>query len=156
MLDASPDPLSERLPFTMEKTMKCCHYNGDQRAPWQPDTWSPLWLGHPIVPVFHIWHMQKVLDAGVAMDLRLGALCIQTWGINRPSSQRSSLMHIRQVSPFSLWTQLVYCWSLPVYRMLESLRSIGNPPPQAFFLCTVNKCLMIWMFFWVIQCLQPA
>lgn len=57
MLDDSPCSLSKGLLFTMEKTMKCCHYKGDQRALWQPDTWSPLWLWLPFVPVFHIWHI---------------------------------------------------------------------------------------------------
>lgn len=137
MLDDSPYSVSKGLWRTMEKTMKCCHYNGDQRALWQPDTWSPLWLWRPFVPVFHIWHIRtwcwRSSDGAEASGLHA-----QTWGINRPSLLPSSWTPIRWVSILFLPLWMSLCLS----SWLQKKNIICSQDwKHSVFFCLLNNIL---------------
>lgn len=105
MLNDSPRPLSEGLLFTEKKMRKCCHYNQDQRALWQPDTRSAHWSALLLCQYFisDIFMQPEIWSSN---GPAAGGGCSQTWGTNRPSSQHSSWTPIRCVSVILHY----YCW----------------------------------------------
>lgn len=150
MLDDSPYSLSEGLLFTMEKTMKCCHYNGDQMALWQPDTWSPLWLWLPFVPVFHIWHIHTPWNKPWMSEQRW------TWGLvfaRSDMGNKQTIFSTQQldayqvgVSPVSVWMRRLASVTLTVLLLSILATSIWKQSYQTdllFFFCLVTNSRVV-------------